>query len=76
MRKTTVFPGKSRRFPKDSFSFRTVCVVRGAAGVSSLGDVRQIGPGQGLLLEDGRDWLIENAGDDLLVVFEMLSRKE
>ena len=76
LRKTTVFPGKSRRLPKDSFSSCTVCVVRGTAGVGYLGDVRQIGPGRSLLLEDGRDWLIENAGEDLLVVFEMLSRKE
>ena len=76
LRKTTVFPGNSRGFPRDPFFRRTVCVVRGTAEVSSLGDVRQIDPGQGLLLEDSRDWLIENGGDDLLVVFEMLSRKE
>ena len=76
LRKTTVFPGNSCRFPKDLFFRRTVCVVRGTAGVGFLGDVRQIGLGRSLLLEDGRDWLIENAGDDLLVFFEMLSRKK
>ena len=75
VRKTTVLPGKSRRLAEGSFRRRTICVVRGEARVGFSGDARRIGAGGNLVLEDGRDCLVENAGEDVLVIFEMLSRE-
>ena len=74
VRKTTVFPGKSRRLSDDSFRSRTLAVVRGKALVESGRDSREVGAGENLFLEDGRECLVRNTDKGVLVFFDLLFR--
>ena len=74
LRKTTVFPGKSRRLSDNSFRSRTLAVVRGKALVESGRDSREVGAGENLFLEDGRECLVRNTDKGVLVFFDLLFR--
>lgn len=74
LRKTTVLPGKSRRLSDDSFRSRTLAVVRGKALVESGRDSREVGEGENLFLEDGRECLVRNTDKGVLVFFDLLFR--
>ena len=74
VRKTTVFPGKSRRLSDDSFRSRTLAVVRGKALVEFGRDSREVGAGENLFLEDGRECLVRNTDKGVLVFFDLLFR--
>lgn len=74
LRKTTVFPGRSRRLSDDSFRSRTVAVVRGKALVEFGRDSREVGTGENLFLEDGQECLVRNTDKGVLVFFDLLFR--
>lgn len=75
VRKTTVFPGKYRGSVKGSLSGLRVVVLEGKAMVGEEPNAREVSVGEIVVFDDGRDYLVKNAGDDFLVVLEVFFRR-